>query len=288
MTFMTILSTYELGNHLADPNWVILDCRFWLSDAERGEREYLETHVPGAVYVHLDRDLSGPVIQGITGRHPLPAVEAVAETFSGLGIGPGVQVVAYDDAGGALAAARAWWMLRWLGHSAVAVLNGGWRLWQKEGRLVRAGVEKNPPGGFQPSPRPELLISAGQVEKLRLDPTYRVLDSRSVERFRGENETIDPVAGHIPGAVSAPFAVNLQPDGRFRSKESLRSRFKRVMGDVPAEKGIFYCGSGVTAAHNILALEYAGLGEARLYAGSWSEWITDPNRPVEKSLPHIS
>jgi thiosulfate/3-mercaptopyruvate sulfurtransferase len=164
----------------------------------------------------------------------------------------------------------------------VAVLNGGWGLWVKEGRLVRAGVETNPKRDFHPRPHSDLLVSAAQVDAQRLDPAFRVFDSRSLERYRGESETIDPVAGHIPGAVSAPYSANLQPDGRFRPKDSLRSRFKRLAGEVPASQCVFYCGSGVTAAHNLLAMEYAGLGEAKLYVGSWSEWITDPKRPVER------
>jgi thiosulfate/3-mercaptopyruvate sulfurtransferase len=282
MTFTSIISTFELARHLAERDWVILDCRFTLAEPQRGEQEYLRVHIPGAVYLSLDRDLSGPVIPGVTGRHPLPAVEAAAETFTRAGIGKGVKVAAYDDAGGALAAARAWWMLRWLGHAEVAVLNGGWQLWQKEGRLVRAGMETRQRGDFTPRVRGELLTSAEQVDQLRLDPAYRVFDSRSADRYRGENETIDPVAGHIPGAGSAPYAVNLQSDGRFRPKDSLHKRFSRLTGEVPTGQCIFYCGSGVTAAHNILAMEYAGLGEARLYAGSWSEWITDPKRPVAK------
>lgn len=282
MPFTTLLSTHDLGNHLAEPNWVVLDCRFYLADSQQGEHEYLETHIPGAVYVSLDRDLSGPVIVGKTGRHPLPTVENTVETFSRLGIDEGVQVVAYDNAGGAIAAARLWWMLRWLGHIKAAVLNGGWGLWEKEGRLVRSGAESNPRGAFNPKPRPDLQVSAAQVAGLSHNPNFRLFDSRSADRYRGENETIDPIAGHIPGAISAPYADNLQSDGRFRPKDSLRKRFKELAGDTPAETCVFYCGSGVTAAHNILCMAHAGLGEAHLYPGSWSEWISDPSRPVEK------
>jgi thiosulfate/3-mercaptopyruvate sulfurtransferase len=282
MPFTTLLSTHDLGNHLAEPNWVVLDCRFYLADPQQGEREYLQTHIPGAVFVSLNRDLSSPAIAGKTGRHPLPTVETAAETFSRLGISEGIQVVGYDNAGGAIAAARLWWMLRWLGHMEVAVLNGGWGLWHKEGRLVRSGAELNPRRTFAPKPRPNLQVSAAQVAGLAHNPNFRLFDSRSAERYRGENETVDPVAGHIPGAISAPYADNLQSDGRFRPKDSLRKRFKELLGATPAENGVFYCGSGVTAAHNILAMTHAGLGEPRLYAGSWSEWITDPSRPVER------
>jgi len=281
MPFTTLLSTHDLGNHLAEPYWVILDCRFYLADPQQGEREYLQTHIPGAAYVSLNRDLSSPAIAGKTGRHPLPVVETAVETFSRLGIGEGVQVVAYDDAGGAIAAARLWWMLRWLGHMEVAVLNGGWGLWQKEGRLVRSGVESTPRRTFVPKPRLDLQVSTAQVAGLAHNPNFRLFDSRSAERYWGENETVDPVAGHIPGAISAPYADNLQSDGRFRPKDSLRKRFKELAGATPAENVVFYCGSGVTAAHNILAMTHAGLGEPRLYVGSWSEWITDPSRPFE-------
>jgi thiosulfate/3-mercaptopyruvate sulfurtransferase len=282
MAYTTILSTTELVEHLTDPNWVILDCRFYLTEPERGEKEYLQAHIPGAVYVHLNRDLSGKVIPGVTGRHPLPEVEVAAETFSRLGITEGMQVVTYDAEGGALAAARAWWMLRWLGHEAVAVLDGGWVLWKREGRLVKEGVEARPYQKFTPRPRPELVVSAEEVMQMSGDPTYRILDSRSEERYHGINEIIDPVGGHIPGAKPAPYAGNLQLDGFFRPKEGLQKRFKYLLKGIPAERCIFYCGSGVTAAVNVLAVAHAELGDAKLYAGSWSEWITDPSRGVEK------
>jgi thiosulfate/3-mercaptopyruvate sulfurtransferase len=282
MIYSTVISATELAHHLAEPDWVIVDCRFSLAEPEKGRSDYQKLHIPGAVYAHLNQDLSAPVIKGVTGRHPLPTEQQVTETFSRLGIQRGVQVIAYDDAGGALAAARLWWMLRWLGHSEAAVLNGGWQQWLQERRMVKGGDEVNPRRVFDPKPQPGLLVGAMEVERFRLDPAYRLLDSRSADRYRGENETIDPVAGHIPGAVSAPYMLTLQPDGRFRSKENLRRRFDRLMSGVSAERCVFYCGSGVTAAHNILALEYAGLGTAKLYGGSWSEWIADPARPVEK------
>jgi thiosulfate/3-mercaptopyruvate sulfurtransferase len=281
MPFTTLLSTQVLGSHLAEPNWVVLDCRFYLSDPQQGEREYLQTHIPGATYVHLNKDLSGPVIAGVTGRHPLPSTEAAVDTFSRLGIGEGIQVVVYDQSDGAIAA-RLWWMLRWLGHLDVAVLNGGWALWQKEGRLVRSGAESKPRRAFDAKPRPYMQVNAVQVADFAQNPHVRLFDSRSRERYRGVNETIDPIAGHIPGAISAPYIENLQPDGRFRPKDSLRKRFLKLAGDTPAENCIFYCGSGVTAAHNILAMVHAGLGDALLYPGSWSEWITDPSRPVAR------
>ncbi len=275
------LSVDELSAHLGDANWVVVDCRFGLADKQRGKSDYLAAHIPGAVYADLEADLSGPIIQGKTGRHPLPAPEAAVQKFSNWGIGPGVQVVAYDDAGGALAAVRLWWLLRWLGHPAAAVLDGGWQAWQKAGLPVRSGLESNIPIAFRGQPDRGLWLDAAEVDAIRGSSDYRLCDSRAAERYWGVNETIDPVAGHIPGAISVPYAQNLGKDGRFLSRAELHQRFQQALGDLPASRVVFYCGSGVTAIHNILAMEMAGLGVARLYAGSWSDWINDPNRPIE-------
>ena len=280
MPYTTLLTTSELAHHLTHPDWVVVDCRFSLADAERGRRDYRQSHIPGALYAHLNEDLSGLVIPSKTGRHPLPDVNVLTRTLTGWGIRPGAQVVAYDDAGGSLAAARLWWLLRWLGHEAVAVLDGGWSRWQREGRETRSGSETRPPRAFTPHLRPDLLASAADALAALHDPEQPLFDSRSADRYRGENETIDPVAGHIPGARSAPYPDNLASDGRFLSPEDLRARFQALLGDRPVDRAIFYCGSGVTAAHNLLAVAHAGLGDARLYAGSWSEWITDPDRPI--------
>jgi thiosulfate/3-mercaptopyruvate sulfurtransferase len=193
-----------------------------------------------------------------------------------------VQVVAYDDLDGALAAGRVWWLLRSLGHEAVAVLDGGWQKWVKKGLPIRSGIEIRPERWFIPHPRDDMTVSVEDVDAIRKDSQYKLLDARSADRFRGENETIDPVPGHIPGAISAAYAGNLNPDGTFQGKRSLRARYKKMLGEVPTSRVVCYCGSGVTATHDILAMMLAGLGEARLYAGSYSEWITDPGRPVEK------
>lgn len=282
MNYTTLVSTDVLASHLHDENWVIIDCRFSLNDTERGRQAYLDTHIPGAVYAHLDEDLSGPVISGKTGRHPLPTVSAMGETLSRWGIDPGVQVVVYDDARGSIAA-RLWWMLRWLGHQHVAVLDGGWDVWCSEGRPVASGAESTAPRVFSPRPQPEMVVDAETVLAVRNDPVFRIIDSRTEDRYRGENEPIDPIGGHIPGAVCGSFAANLRPDGRFRSQEELRTRFQALLGDVSVNHTIFYCGSGVTAAHNLLALAHADLGDGLLYAGSWSDWITDPGRPIEQA-----
>ena len=278
--YKTLISADELVSHLDDPDWVIVDSRFALSDFGLGRRNYLAGHIAGAVFADLNLDLALPHLPGKTGRHPLPSVEQTATLFSRLGIRPGVQVVAYDDLGGALAAVRTWWMLRWLGHEAAALLDGGWQAWQRAGYPVRAGEETRPARQFTALPRPGLIATTAEVDALRLDPHYRVMDARAPERFRGENETIDPVAGHIPGAISAPYGGNLTPDGTFRSAEQLLKRYQRILGQVPVENSISYCGSGVTSIHNILSMLHAGLGEGRLYVGSWSEWITDPSRPI--------
>ena len=277
--YQTLISAETLKENLDRKDWAVVDCRFWLAEPERGERDYRRAHIPGAVYAHLDRHLSAPVIAGRTGRHPLPEAATFARTLSGWGIGAGVQVVAYDDSDGAIAA-RLWWMLRWLGHNAVAVLDGGWAGWQAKGYPARSGEERRPPRPFTPRPRPELLASVAEVEALRTNSTACLLDARNADRYRGENETIDPVAGHIPGAISAPYVENLTAEGHFRPAAELRARFAALLGDTPPQRTVVYCGSGVTAAHNLLAMLHAGLGEARLYAGSWSEWITDPSRPV--------
>lgn len=283
MSYRTLISPKTLVEHIAEPGWGIFDCRFSLADKESGRRAYRQAHIPGAVYVDLEKDLSAPVIPGKTGRHPLPTPDQVAATFSRLGIAEDMQVIAYDDAGGALAAARLWWMLHWMGLQSCAVLDGGWQAWQAAGPPVQSGDERLLPARFKGHPRPELLATAEDVNAIRLDPGWKVLDARSTDRYRGENETIDPVAGHIPGAICAPYADNLTPEGRMLPEADLRAQYRALLGDVPAGHTVVYCGSGVTAAHNLLAIQHAGLGEARLYTGSWSDWITDLKRPVETS-----
>jgi thiosulfate/3-mercaptopyruvate sulfurtransferase len=280
MPHTTLISPAGLLPHLADPGWAVFDCRFSLNDPARGREEYRQGHIPGAVYLHLNDDLSGPVVPGRTGRHPLPDPATLAARLGRWGVGAGVQVVAYDDSGGSMAV-RLWWLLGWLGHEAVAVLDGGWPAWQAAGYPTAAGDEApRAARSFTPRLRPEWVADTAAVDALRADPRYRLFDARTAERYRGENETIDPVAGHIPGAHSAPYAANLDPQGRFLPPEALRARYRALLGDIPAGQSIFYCGSGVTAAHHVLALAHAGLGSARLYPGSWSEWITDPTRPI--------
>jgi thiosulfate/3-mercaptopyruvate sulfurtransferase len=281
MPYETIISPAELNDHLWDPDWVILDCRFSLADTERGRRDYRQSHIPGAIYVHLDEDLSGPVIPGETSRHPFPDLEEFGAKASAWGIDETVQVVAYDDRFGAIAA-RVWGMLRWLGHETVAVLDGGWPLWLEEGYPTTSEVIEPDPRDFTPRPNPDLLVDVEEVLEFSQDPETVLLDARDAERYRGEEEPIDPVAGHIPTAISAPFVENVGEDGRFLPPEELRTRYQRLLGDASGEDVVVYCGSGVTSIHDLIALQYAGLGRGRLYAGSWSEWINDPERPIER------
>jgi thiosulfate/3-mercaptopyruvate sulfurtransferase len=269
----------ELHLHLGDDNWAVIDCRFSLDDTERGLRDYLNAHIPGAVYAHLDRDLSGKKLPGRTGRHPLPDANSIAATFSAWGIDANTQVVVYDDATGTTAA-RLWWLLNWMGHCNVAILNGGWRGWSQSALPAKDGPECRTSRHFEPREVSGAYVTAEYVRECGANPAYALLDARSAPRFRGEVEPIDPVAGHIPGAISAPCEENVTAEGIFLPREFLRRRFEALLKSVPPENVICYCGSGVTAAHNIFAIAYAGLGAVRLYAGSWSEWITDSTRPV--------
>jgi thiosulfate/3-mercaptopyruvate sulfurtransferase len=279
MKFSTLISVEGLAQFLDDPNWVVVDCRFWLDDTEKGRLDYQDSHIPGAVYAHLDEDLSGPVVAGETGRHPLPDVDSFSQKLGSWGIGPETQVVAYDDRGGMIAG-RLWWLLRWLGHENVAVLDGGYPAWVAEGHPVTAEVPESMPETFVPEIQPEMVFSAEDVLRHFGDPGSLLVDSRAPERYRGEEEPIDPVAGRIPGAENYFWGTNLDPKGHMQLKQVLRGRFESIFRDIPAERVTFYCGSGVTAAHNALAVVHSGLGMPRIYAGSWSGWIADPERPI--------
>jgi len=278
MAHTTLISSEELLPHLDDPRWALIDCRFDLADPAAGQAAYLDEHIPGAVYAHLERDLSAPPT-GANGRHPLPPPGVLAAVFSRWGIGHGVQVIVYDDSGGGYAA-RTWWSLRFLGHDAVAVLDGGLQAWVASGHPVRQGLESRRPAPFSPSPRSELKIEADQVLAGLGSPGIVLIDARAQERFRGEEEPIDPVAGHIPGALNRPWQTNLDASGRFLPAIALRHQFEALLGASPASSAVAYCGSGVTACHNLLAMAHAGLLGARLYPGSWSEWSSSASRPV--------
>jgi len=276
MGFHTLISVSDLFEHLNDPEWAIVDCRFSLKDSLYGRKEYLKAHIPGAIYAHLDEDLCGPIIRGKTGRHPLPQIADIVQKFSDWGIDENVQVVSYDDAGGSMAAARLWWLLQWLGHTHVAVLDGGWQAWLRAGHLTCSGEEQRMARVFHPNTKPEILATVELVEQAMNNPHYLIIDSRTRDRYLGENEPIDPIAGHIPSAICIPYTENTDKDGFFLPADALRVCFEGIS----PQQTIFYCGSGVTAAQNVLAMVHSGLGFPKLYAGSWSEWITDPNHPI--------
>lgn len=279
MAYKTIISAETVQENLNRPDWAILDCRFYLQEPGLGYQEYLESHLPGAIYIDLDRDLSGEIIPGKTGRHPLPDSATFAERLSNWGIDNQTQVIAYDNIGGGMAA-RLWWMLRWLGHERAAVLDGDWRAWTSRGYPVECGDVTRERRVFKPVEHPEFIADAGLVEQIREDDDYLLLDARSPSRYWGIEEPIDARAGHIPGAVTAPFENNLTPEGYFLSAVELKERFESLLEGVPPSQVIVYCGSGVTSNHNLLAMVEAGYEMGLLYPGSWSEWITDPSRPV--------
>ena len=278
MRHSTLVSLSDLAAHLDDGGWVVCDCRHDLADTGAGRRVYRKSHVPGAGFVHLDEDLSAPMT-GRNGRHPLPDPERFARRVGELGISNSSQVVAYDASGGYYGA-RMWWMLRWLGHDAVAVLDGGWDAWRKAPHPITDQIPVIKAARFTMRRRTDMVCDAGYIVANLGKPKPRLLDARAPDRFRGENETLDPVAGHIPGAVNRFFKLNLETDGRFKAATTLRREFNQLLGVHAPGDVAHYCGSGVTACHNLLAMEIAGLSGSRLYPGSWSEWIADPSRPV--------
>jgi thiosulfate/3-mercaptopyruvate sulfurtransferase len=279
MFYSTLVSTDDLARHLDDPNWIVVDCRFTLTDPVGGRLVYQKGHIPGARYAHLDEDLAAPIGPG-TGRHPLPDAEMLAEKLSQWGIGVNKQVVVYDDSFGSMAV-RLWWLLRWLGHPGVALLDGGYPKWVREKRPVTQDMPVlDGKASCARLPEPSLYVSADQVMQAMKTSDKLILDARPERRFSGEYEPLDPVAGHVPGAVNWNFEENLDIDGTFMPPEALRENYQALLkGRAPSEV-IHMCGSGVTACHNVLAMEVAGLSGSRLYVGSWSEWITDPSRPI--------
>ena len=281
--FTTLIGTSELAARVsapADPPLVVVDMRHDLAKPDAwGENAYRESHIPGARFAHLDRDLSG-VRTGRNGRHPLPAPDACARLFGRLGIDETKQVVAYDQGPG-MYAARLWWMLRWLGHDAVAVLDGGFAAWTREGRPVTAEPLKVVPAAFV-ARSPASTVTATEIEANLSAPAFVLLDARARERYRGDVEPLDPVARHIPGALNRPYTENLDAEGRFKPADALAADFDALLaGQAPADV-VHYCGSGVTACHNLLAMTHAGRSGARLFPGSWSEWCSDGGRPVAR------
>lgn len=274
----TLIDPATLARHLDDPGWVVLDVRHDLAQpADWGRAQYRAGHVPGARFVHLDTDLSAPKT-GSNGRHPLPSPEVAAALFGRLGIGERTQVACYDQNGG-MFASRAWWMLRWLGHDAAAVLDGGYDRWVREGRPVSLEVPTPATAAF-PIRRRLPVADAGEVRASLASASLAIVDARAPERFRGEVEPMDPVAGHIPGARNRPYALNLRPDATFKDAAALKAEYAALLDGVPLDRVVHQCGSGVTACHNVLAMAVAGYPITRLYPGSWSEWVADRSRPV--------
>ncbi len=293
MAFTTLIDVGSLRALIGKPGIAVLDCRFDLALPEAGREAYLRGHIPGACYLDLNRDLSGPV-SPVTGRHPLPDPQVLTARLAALGVIAGAQAIVYDESNASFAA-RAWWLMRWIGHPEVAVLDGGLSAWRRAGGAVESGAthphraERGTgagPASGAVTPVPvdhRAALSTRELIAALEDPRTLLVDARAPERFAGTVEPIDPIAGHVPGAVNHPFTANLRADGHFLTPEELEQRWRERLGGRAAADAIVMCGSGVTACHNLLALEHAGLAGARLYAGSWSEWIRDPKRPVARA-----
>jgi len=272
-----LVSTDDLARH---SEWREFDCRHDLGTPGLGEQQYSKVHIPGALFAHLDRDLSAPK-SGSNGRHPLPDPATVASWLGKCGVKAGDTVVCYDANNGTMAA-RLWWLLRWLGHENVAVLDGGYAKWVEEGRAVTAEIPNFDSCKYQISSNTEMAVDASFVEAHIESEEILLLDARAPQRWRGEAEPIDPVAGRIPGAMNRFCGENLSPEGVFKGAEALRHEFGKILGDRTPQEVVHYCGSGVAACHNALAMEIAGFPGSRVYVGSWSEWIADPHRPRAK------
>lgn len=278
--YTTLISAANLAERLAAApgSVLVFDCRFDLAAPEAGEAAYAKGHIPGAHYLHLDRDLSGAKT-GKNGRHPLPERAALVAKLASFGLNEGQQVVAYDAQGGTYAA-RLWWLLRWLGHNSVALLDGGLQAWEAAGNPLDAAVPPKTQGTFKAGAPMQVTIDAQAIGRSIGTRDHLLIDARAADRYRGENETIDPVGGHIPGALNHFFKDNLTAEGRFKTAHELREAFNALIGATPPDRIVLQCGSGVTACHNAIAMEIAGLHGAALYPGSWSEWSADPGRPV--------
>lgn len=276
-----LISCNELALQLNQPDLRLIDCRFNLTDPEWGKISYMQSHIPGAFFADLNRDLSATPTPS-TGRHPLPDPFEFIMKMAAWGIEPASHVVVYDTVGGGFAA-RLWWMLRAVGHCKVYMLNGGFTRWQEEGNPVETGEIFPVSTKYQYSPKfnCQMMVTTEEVESLLNNPDYRIIDARSAERFAGEVEPIDPIAGHIPGAVNRFHGLNISKEMTLRPVKELKHEFSELLGNVLPDKTIVYCGSGVTSCHHLLAMEAIGLTGARLYVGSWSEWIKDPSRPVQ-------
>ncbi len=282
MNYHTLISAAALAQHQQDKNWLIFDARFSLANTEAGAKAYRLGHLEHARYVHLDKDLSS-AITACTGRHPLPNFALLAKKLGDWGVNNHSQVVIYDDAGGAFAG-RLWWLLRCLGHDNVAVLDGGVQHWLKQGFNLTTRLPRLTATVFRPYLNDTAWLTAAEVENALARRALMLIDARTPERYCGAQEPIDPVAGHIPYALNRPFQLNLNREGLFLSPETLQKQFNTLINKRLPSEVVHYCGSGVTACHNLLAMEVAGLTGSKLYAGSWSEWIRNKNRRVITTL----
>jgi len=281
MSYQTLIDPPDLARLIEQGDVLVCDCRFDLNNPSAGRRDYLAGHIPGAVYVDLEKDLSA-VPTGTNGRHPLPDRTAFASRMAGLGVTQNGLVVAYDTSGGYYAS-RLWWMLRWAGHGQVAVLDGGLDAWTGSGRDLQQDDHRAPAGDFQSSAEPRMPITEVEgIEANLAGGELLVVDARTTERFAGAAHPLDTASAHIPGASNPFWQNNLTPEGRFKAPETLAAEFRALLGERGPETTVHQCGSGVTATHNLLAMEIAGLGGSRLYPGSWSEWTSDPRRPIAK------
>ena len=281
MAYHTLISADSLQQHLNDAQWRIVDCRFNLKDPGEGLALYQMDHIPHAVYAHLDHDLSSPVTAN-SGRHPLPDVNQFKEKLGNWGITKDTQVIVYDDAAGSYAA-RLWWMLRWLGHDSVAVLDGGFSSWKQQGLPVTSDIPQFSRTTYIGEPNLEMLIDSDDLQEKLAQSQSLLIDVRDPVRYQGIEEPIDKVAGHIPGSINIPWKNNIAENGLYLPKAQLHDEYMKVLHDTPIDNTVFMCGSGVTACHSLLALEHIGISGIKLYPGSWSAWITDPARPVETS-----
>jgi len=278
MNYTTLIDVPALAKHLDDPSFIVFDCRHDLAKPHWGSEVYEQSHLPGARFAHLDKNLSGSMT-GKNGRHPLPDAQVFAQWLGQMGVSNATQVVGYDSTGGTYGA-RLWWMLRWLGHDGIAVLDGGWDAWLKAGLPVTNATPKPSPAHFDAKLRNNTRVDAEFVFAHLGKKEVCVLDARANDRFHGQNETIDPIAGHIPGAKNRFFKNNLDTNGCFKSPAVLKTEFQSLLGSLAPGQIVNQCGSGVTACHNALAMEIAGFKGSKLYPGSWSEWIADPTRPI--------
>ncbi len=280
----SLIRITELGELLGRADLRVVDCRFDLANPDAGRETWLDSHIPGAVFADLNNDLAAPVTED-TGRHPLPVITDIEEVFGRLGIDQDTTVVVYDAGNGAMAA-RCWWLLKWLGHDSVRLLDGGFEAWMASGAATESGEVQAPPAAFTASVQPGLVVTTAElVEQFDEIEALRLVDARDAVRFRGDVEPIDPVAGHVPGAMNLPLTESIGADGLWRSRDELETVWRHVLGEGRDQPWIAMCGSGVTACHIALSAVEAGYRMPRLYAGSWSEWIRDPDRPVGVGNP---